>query len=106
MNIFQKIKDTKKKVMDYQDKRQQEKAVRTAQELKELKERRIRAEGREKIYIAQDREKQKLKEANLKLRKRTPLYRVADALREKLKENQKKKKKSTFGTLPGQNFKW
>jgi len=90
MNVINKIKEARRKVMDYKDKRDSDKAIRTAGELKELKERRIRAEGREKIYKTNDREKTRLHKAEMNLRKRTPTYRVIDAIKSKLKENKKR----------------
>lgn len=92
MGIGDYIRAKKKAIMDYKDKREQQKTIRTANQLKEIKKERIKAEGREKIFKAKDREEMKLKKAKMNLRKRTPAYRVQDALKDRVKQNRKEGK--------------
>lgn len=104
MNVFKKIKEAKSKAMDYRDKVQQQKAIRTAEQLKELKKQRIAKEGRVRIYEAKEQEEMKLKKANMNLRKRTPAYRVADAIKSKLKESKKSNRRTMGAGQLGGNF--
>lgn len=108
MNIFKKIQQTKKEIIDFRDKQQQKRAVATANSLKELKEKRQALEGREKIYMIEEKEKEKINKLQQNLKKRTPAYRIANAIRDNLREKQKqnmKKGSSGFGNMSiGQNF--
>ena len=110
MNIFKKIQEKKDKVYAYRNKLEQDRAIKTVEQLKELKKQRIATEGRAKIYELKDREQMKLNKAKESLRKRTPTYRVVDAIKQKLKEN-KARSSSRFGGsgqlgnfTVGQNF--
>ncbi len=96
MGIRDYVDNIKQKAYDFKDKRDQQNAIRQAKQLKTLRERRIKAEGRAKIYTAKEKEENKLKKANDKVKKNSPFYK----LQEKVKKN--RKKRGGFGTLPGQ----
>ena len=104
MNIFKKVKQSREKFKKFQNEREQQKAIRTAERLKELKKKRLALEGRAKIYETEEKEKAKLKKVQQNLRKRTPLYRIGHAVKDQIKKNKSKKKK--MGTLPGENMNW
>ena len=96
MGFREYIGNIKKKAYDYRENKEQQNAIREANKLKALRERRIKAEGRAKIYTNKEREEKKLKKANEKVRKNKPLYKLTQEIKKR------RKKKSGFGRLPGQ----
>lgn len=92
VNIFNYAKKVKQKAKSYRDNLEHKRAIKTANELKELRQERLKKEGRLKVYKIKEKEQAKLKEANLNLRKRTPAYRVINALKDNMKKNKERNK--------------
>lgn len=109
VNPFDMVKKAKKKASAYREDVMQRKAIKTAGELKELKRRRVAAEGRAKIYDIRNKERKKLEAAESKVRGRSLGAKVAKKLAQNYKENRKKSgglfggddKKGGAWTVPG-----
>lgn len=96
VNIFNYAKKVKANAMERRERKEKERAIRTANQLKEMRKERIKKEGRERIYLMKEKEEARLKKANLNLRKRTPAYRIANAVKDNYKRYKKNKKPGLF----------
>ena len=97
VNIFNLAKKVYSDTKERADLRQQNRAIRTAGELKELKRKRLALEGRAKIYQQKDKEEAKLNKAREELKGRSTLGRLRA---EVVKRQKKGGKKREFGSLP------
>lgn len=92
MGIMNYIKEQKDKFKQRQDARQQANAVEKAKQLKDLKEERVKLEGRVKVHKAYESESKKIAAAKAKLKAVEPksgFVKVLDKIAERKKERAK-----------------
>jgi hypothetical protein len=101
------IKQAKGKVEGFK----QQKAMKSANNLKDLREQRVKLEGRAKIYELEEKEKAKVKEAKTRIKKQSFTYKAVQEVKKMKTANDKKKsmtkkantKQDYFGGQSGRN---
>ena len=105
MNISGMIRSAKSKVEGFK----QAKAISTTNKLKDMKEKRIKLEGRAKIYELESKEKEKLQIAKDRIKKQGTVYKSVQKLKQlktannKRKESKPNNKKDYWGGNTGRN---